>query len=352
MKAKSFVLTGILAFGIIASVSAYAIIAGINKKNIVDAVDNSQFSVVPGVSSGSETIENQTESIVEVKNEGIVRSSLSYDDYDVLELHNNTLPVYSMEEVNKIIDEGTELYYNIDGSPLIYTQKYVTAAKNSAFDSLEAKSYIYHMMLNSVDYFNTAEGSMTYAMNIDYPVYINFQTDIDKQVAYESESQNGKKIMEVFVADGMEYVVDSDNLTYDSSSKGIPIEFCISDNDRVISLDDGETLAVNRNDITNLGISGNSCLFPQSYAMSHLVDFSSWEISGRENILGRECVLINGTYEGNQFKMYVDLNTGILLKYENFNANDELMGYVQADSVFIDENINVNEFNTLNYKTK
>lgn len=350
MKVKSAFLTSVLALGTIASVSAYAVIADRNKNNVIDTVDNSQFSVVSGILSSSKPIEIKSQPEVEVKSEGIIRSSSV--DYNTLELHNDTLPVYSMEEVNKIIDEGTECYYNADISPLIYTQKYVAVAKNSAFDSTETKSYIYHMMLNSVDYFNTAEGSMTYAMNMNCPVSIDFQTDIEKQTAYESESQNGKKITEVYVADGMEYVVDSDNLTYDSSSKGIPIEFCISDNDRVISLDEGETLAVNRNDITNLGISGNSCLFPQSYAMSHLVDFSAWEISAREMVLGRECVLINGIYKDNQFKMYVDLNTGILLKYEKFNANDELTGYVEANSIFVDEEININEFNALNYRKR
>jgi|GEM_PF-6403360 hypothetical protein len=343
-------LTVVLALGTIASVSAYAVIAGNNKKNIIDTVDNAQFSVVSGISSDVEPTEIKSEPEAKVKSEGIVRSSLSYADYDNLELHKDTLPVYSMEEVNRIIDEGTERYYNKNGSPLIYTQKYISAAKTAESDSLEMKSYIYHMMLNSVDYFNTAEGSMTYAMNTDCPVFIDFQTDIEKQTAYESESQNGKKTTEIYIADGMEYVVYPDDLTYDSASKGEPIEFCISDNDRVILLDDGEMLAVNRNDITNLGISGNSCLFPQSYAMSRLVDFSSWEISGSEVILERECVLINGVYEGNPFKMYVDLNTGILLKYENFNANGELTGYVETNSILVDEDININKFNASNYQ--
>lgn len=349
MKAKSFVLTGILAFGTIASVSAYAIIAG-NNKNIINTVDNSQFSVVPGNSSNTEPIEIESKPEIEVKSEGIIRASLSNTDYNALEMHTDTLPVYSMEDANRIIDEGTERYYSKNGSPLIRTQEYVSIAKNTELNSIEMKSYIYHMMLNSVDYFNTAEGSMTYAMNMNCPISIDFQTDIEKQTAYESEYQNDQKIMEVYVADEMEYVVNSDNLTYDASGKGQPIEFYISDNDRVISLDNGEILAVNRNDITNLGISGNSCLFPQSYAMSHLVDFSAWEISAKEKVLDRECVLINGVYEGNQFKMYVDLNTGILLKYENFNANDELTGYVEANSIFIDEEISINEFNALNYR--
>ncbi|MCC8135856.1 MAG: hypothetical protein LIO40_04170, partial [Ruminococcus sp.] len=208
----------------------------------------------------------------------------------------------------------------------------------SDIDLLEYKSYIYHMMLNSVDYFNNAQGEMVYAMNFDSPIEIEFQTDIDEQCSYECLTQNGEIVEINFVEDNVAYTVDAINCTYVSYSQGDVIEFSISDNDRFVMLDSGETLAVNRNDLTNLATAGKSCLFTPSYAMSYLSDFSSWNISGMENLCGRDCVIVDGTANGNPFTMWIDVNTGILMKY------GDIEGYVQVDSIAIDENIEVNSF--------
>lgn len=263
-----------------------------------------------------------------------------------LEIHINEKPIYTLEEVDALIDEGI-IKYERDGKQTVSCDKYVSEIKVCQFDnnSVELKSYIYHMMLNSVDYFNNAEGAMTYALNLSEPVDINFQTDIKKGLSYESESQIGSAICETYASDEIIYTINSRTGKYTETYCAAPIEFIISDNDRIIVLDNGETMKINRNDVTNLGIAGNSCLFPQSYAAAYLCDFDTWTITDTVDVLGRQCVEIEGEDQEQRFSMIVDVYTGIMMKYAVFNESGALTGYTEVSDISIDKKMDVNRFN-------
>lgn len=267
-----------------------------------------------------------------------------------LELHDSTLSVLSMEESSKLIAEGRKTYENNGGPSLIDVQKYISKCfEDDGFNSLEAKSYIYHMMLNSIDYIQSAQGTLTYAQVIDDPFTVSFQTDILNHCSYESQMVNGCKASELFVSDGVEYIVDLKTNKYSQALRNTQEDFTISDNDRVMTLDDGQLLAINRPDKSNLGIASNACLYPQSYAMSRLFQFDMWNISEITQVLNRSCAVVSGKYRDTSFKMYVDINTGILLKYEEFDDNNERTGFFETTSLELNQNINVKQFDKKNY---
>ncbi|KPU46052.1 hypothetical protein OXPF_05330 [Oxobacter pfennigii] len=86
-----------------------------------------------------------------------------------------------------------------------------------------------------------------------------------------------------------------------------------------------------RVDQAHMGIAQRS-LFPQDIAASFLQDYSKWDITGEEKYLNYDVYKVEGTLEsylseklgGNRFKMLVEKNTGILLKYEVFGEDNIL----------------------------
>ena len=267
-----------------------------------------------------------------------------------LEMHSPNNKVYSMDQAGHIIQQGYEEYEK-NGKKLIETASYISKFTCGEYDSdsYELKSYIYHMMLNSVDYFNSAEGKMVYAMNPAYPADIEFQTDINKGLAYEKESQFNKVVFEEYAEDGKLYSINPSNSTYSEKFYGPKDEFSISDNDRIIKLENGENLTINRQDTTQAGIAGNSCLFPQSYAASHLFDFDKWELGDIVEICGRTCVKIKGIRNDNEFTMSIDVATGSLLNYELYDLSNNVIGYVRVDNISIDNNVDVKRFDNSCY---
>lgn len=267
--------------------------------------------------------------IVGVQKSGRLISS----EISALELHNNFRPVYTMDEANAVIEKGKDDYYSGSGVSLVdvsaYAEKIVTAT-DGEINSLENKSFIYHMMLNSVDYFDTAEGSLVCTTGYT-PVNAEFSTNIPESYAYESQKSEQNTI-DTYVYDGMSYTV-TDNSTCDISYWGEPVEFNISDNERLITLDDGGSLAVNRNDLTHLPMSSSCCLFPQGYAMSRMSDFDTWGITGHTEFLQKDCAVIEGTFDGGSFTMYVDVNHGSMLKYEEYSCDGVMTGYIEATSL-------------------
>lgn len=281
------------------------------------------------------TTESAQETPVEMKKSGLLCSS----NVSELELHDNTRPVYTMEEVNQLIENGTDNYYNNGGKDVIDVSLCASAfsdvsvanavSSDSGLDSLENKSYIYHMMLNSVDYFDTAKGSVTCAVDLNMPINAEFSTNIPESYAYENQQLSNGDIIDTYVYDGMIYNVTNNELC-DSGYWGEPIEFDLSDNERVVTLDDGESMFINRNDLTHLAMSGSCCLFPQGYAMSRMSDFDTWHITGCEEFLNKECVVIEGNFNNGTFVMYVDINHGSMLKYEEYSASGEMTGYIET----------------------
>ncbi|MBR2283421.1 MAG: hypothetical protein IJ874_03235 [Ruminococcus sp.] len=272
-------------------------------------------------------------------------------EYAELELHENTLRVYSEEKSLNLIKDAAERYKDLQDMPVIDTEPYISAILNDKdYDSLESKSYIYHMMLNSVDYFNTAEGSMIYGLTLGEPIYIDFKCDMTRSMAYERTVQ-GDTEQRIYSDIEKTITLNMQDLSCRTDMNAQRIKVIMSDNDRVVMLDNGELLSHLRNDDSQLQLAGNSCVFPQSYAMSRLYDFSQWKIVGTENICGRDCAVISGRYSMD-FTMYTDLRTGIMLKYEEYSEDGSVSGYVETTSISVDQPVEIDTFERPENATK
>ena len=309
---------------------------------------------MPVKSEKTELISEPVQEIpIETKKSGLIFSDVMTE----LEIHNNTRPVYSMDEANALIENGTHDYYANGGRKMIDVPAYAEKLlSGNEINSLENKSFIYHMMLNSVDYFSTAEGSLAYTIE-GTSTNAEFSTNIAESYAYEIQESNGSTI-ETYVFDGMNYTV-TNNSDYDVSYWSEPVDFNISDNERIVTLDEGGSLAINRPDLTHLPMSSSCCLFPQSYAMSRMSDFDTWNITGCEDFLQQKCAIIEGSFNNGNFIMYVDINHGSMLKYEEYSWDGTMTDYVEATSleydsevekVIFDEN-SLNNDKMFNYST-
>lgn len=260
--------------------------------------------------------------------------------YAELELHDNEIPVYTQAQADSLIDKGIAEYEK-SGKRFIDTQKYVSEIENGTLDmnSLEAKSYIYHMMLNSIDYFTAAEGDMVYSMSNGEGAVYEFATDMQSGNSYE-RVWNSQAYSERYVTGEMLYEVDPDTKTYTTMHCTKAPDYVLNDGDRKIMTDTGEGITYNRNDLTNLGVAGNSCLFPQQYAAKYLFDFDKWSVDRIGDGFGRTAAYITG----DGFDMKIDLNTGIMLSFSKLDGQGQSTGFILVNHLKIDSDIKVKTF--------
>jgi hypothetical protein len=269
--------------------------------------------------------------------------------YAELELHEAERRIVSWEEEDILLNDARKRYAENNGPVLIDTQKYISkyfsSDASADYNSLEAKSYIYHMMLNSIDYFSSAEGEMTYGLN-EGKMDIRFQTDDASQLSYESESADGVPTTERYYtgSERMTYNVDLLTNRYTASICADGNDFIMSDNERCMLLTDGSGISNSRDDPTWLGISSNSCLFPQGFAMSRLCDFGVWSITGTEERLGFQCALIEGIRGDRSFRMIVAVHTGIMLRYEEYYADGTPENLIETTKLTLDKKTVVKQF--------
>ena len=290
------------------------------------------------------------------------------ETYAELELHVNEIPVYTWDEIEKLTERGT-IKYERFGRQKIDVEKYANELKNSKkeYNALQNKSFVYHMMLNSIDYYTRAKGEMTYAFNADEPFYYYFETDMEKGMSYESCSGSDRLINERYYSDNELVEINAVTGKISQTYTAAPVEWVISDNDRLVLNTDGEPVALHRNDLTNLGVSGNSCLSPWSYATKYLSDFDCWSITGIKTVLDRTAVTLvgtvgentgSGTAAGvdnsgvtlagtvgeNTFDMTIDLYTGIMLGVNEYDEAGNKTGYACAVSLSVDDDFTVREY--------
>jgi outer membrane lipoprotein-sorting protein len=91
---------------------------------------------------------------------------------------------------------------------------------------------------------------------------------------------------------------------------------------------------------------------PEAMAFGYLSDFSTWNITGQENIAGRDCYVIEGTLSGDyskklnaaSFKLWVDSEIGILLKYENYDSAGVITDKLNTNHITVNQEISDQQF--------
>lgn len=241
--------------------------------------------------------------------------------YRELELHLDYIPVIEDEfiRLNPEYCYEHDVYNRIGVNRAIYMEKLLSADADNISD-LTNKSYIYHMMANSIDYYDAASGKAWYDTSItEFTTNIPEQTATDKRWStidpdFYSEDIYYKDMPpeERLNPDGNMVYCFRNTPTYD---------ICPKDNYRYY-IYNGESFAESRTDWTNLDMSSN-IIFPQEYVNSRLCDFSKWDIVGITEYLGRTCAVLEGTFGVNSFTVHVDIETGIQMLCTEIKPNGE-----------------------------
>lgn len=230
----------------------------------------------------------------------------------------------------------------------------LTSEVPTSFDSL--KDEIYYKMLNSIDYFSTAkvsfsalfpgfdaEQNYTIETNIDTGVshqtcsdnFIQTYSATDTAEAYETYS-DGNVIREYNNLDRTFYTVSSIQERCSATEEW-------GTSDRYYVDENGNPHYRYRSNPTNADMAGE-CLFPQVSAFAYLTDKNLWTVGENVNYCNRECYAISGSVNesyaaqigAETFMMYVDRETGILLKLCAYDATGTPVSTMTVSEIQID----------------
>ena len=236
----------------------------------------------------------------------------------------------SEEEAEELVNQHM-IECKFDERYGVDVEHYVEQLRNSDdLNTLENKSYIYHMMLNSIDYYSTVQGSGT-----SHGKKFEFKADLVNHKMYSKqidESDYGTIFREEYFLDEFLYELSSNNSSGGVSSYKKKFLYnyyedygeCYSeDNYRRVYLTYPESEYIDDSDYCSFGdrkyqfyaLAESTLIYPDIYALDKLWDFDSWKINLIEEYNGRECALISGTHKDVMFKMYIDIQTGIMMYY-------------------------------------
>lgn len=233
------------------------------------------------------------------------------------------------------------------------------------------KDTVFHMMLNSIDYYDGVSGTMIFTSdNVNVVNVVEFQSVLSQAISYSRFTQCSTEYTEdlnsndlitpefeniIYCKDGKKIDIVPDNKTYryiDNSVITLDDAVPIDDEDRISVAEDGMPLYRFRNDPTNVLMS-SMCLFPQDIAFGFLEDQDLWDITGIEESNDILCYQIHGNTSAeygeklnvSTFDFWVDVNTGVLVKYEGFDKNGDLSDFMYTKNLKYDESAeSVSEF--------
>lgn len=229
---------------------------------------------------------------------------------------------------------------------------------------MSTKEGVLYKMLNSTDFYDKASGELIQSGNTVSCNIVEFETDLDTAESYSHIRQcwlyNPNEVVEG-EAEQAELITDEYG-TYDflNYSDGVHI--------KTHNLVSGKTYylssAINRdmqegfNSVREIYSDGEvfveaeykpsptNCpyaddyLFPQKMVFDFLYNMDLWDLQGSETCLGRECTVIKGTADTENttdFTMYVDKETGVLLKFIGCNKNGELSQFLIVREIKFDD---------------
>jgi hypothetical protein len=206
-----------------------------------------------------------------------------------------------------------------------YADQLLSAANAEELNTLENKSYLYHICANVFHYYDTAEVKFVIdgeQLALNY--HEEYERIIDNRQLYyynkiTSRSDNEYEKVSVYVRDGNEgvnyYPTDKTYSKQTFSEDDIKMAGAyIPDNYRVAYCDDYEKPGVQQ--AWEFGNTFGEFSNLDSFVL--LSDFDQWHIEDVENILGRDCAHVNLVYNDgsneNIVDRWIDIRTGLVLK--------------------------------------
>ena len=269
--------------------------------------------------------ENNDTEHSEYKTPALDNKSADDGEFAELQLHDSII-CNSREEAEDLAseivsarDNGTYQFKKVNTEK--YTQQLVNAGSFEELNSLENKSYLYHLVLNSYRYFDTVDLTYTHsgrsadsnwsktehclADNRGKYIYVDYTFDYG-----ESYDQ-----LSMYHYDNKWITADNKNKTF-WEYPGEPDTFddeYVPDNCRFINFYNSEGEEENLYDFRTVvfGQFGSDCLYLSG---DYMLNFDYWTIERTEEYLGRQCVVIKLTENYYKGEQYIDLKTGIVLR--------------------------------------
>jgi len=233
-------------------------------------------------------------------------------------------------------------------------------AKADVGNSVELeKSAIQNKMVNSIDNFQSAKGSFTYYAKLaKINDTIDFDVNLKEKPAsfYKVKSPDGKK-ESIAVYDG-EKKLDANSATKEYmivpvvKEQSPAVSQAIPAKERYIKDESGDSEGVKlRKDPANMGLA-SEVLFSQNIALGFLEDYNKWKFEADETYLGLPAKVITGEVSDNfkerhgssTFKMWVHKDTGILLKFEEYDSKGEKVVAIKVNDIKLNTPSDVQKF--------
>jgi outer membrane lipoprotein-sorting protein len=215
------------------------------------------------------------------------------------------------------------------------------------------KEEILTKMINTVDNFETATGQFKvhYGHSSGYSL-VEYAISLGNKsggFGKRSNIENGKEeVTFEYYTEGTAWALSEQTKTYmelkyaEDVNPGTPLK--IEDAFSVNSEGDNVT---NYRERPPIGIA-NETLFPYEIASNYTRDLSKWEIEKQnEELLGHNTLVIKGTKnhrDFQSFRFWVDKDTGILVKYETYNANGDIVDYLHPTKLEVNVPIDIKTF--------
>ena len=196
-----------------------------------------------------------------------------------------------------------------------------------------AQEEVYYKMLNSMDYFTTARVSFTEVLpGFDEELAYTIETNLDTSIAHQTLTRSDDPdFSQETYADGTTVWEYDNRAKRVSSAGGVEKRRTLEEEwpgitERYYIDENGDPNYCYRGNPANVSGAGE-CLLPQTWAFGFLPEKDLWVIEGSLEYCGRQCYDIVGTVRdsyaaqigADQFRMYVDQETGILLMLDAWN---------------------------------
>ncbi len=274
----------------------------------------------------------------------------------------------SVTDTELIIEPSAEMADSLMAAENIVEEKVSSVrALTSAPDCNSAtKDDVFHMMINTIDYFNEASGTMMFSCGApDNVTVVEFQTNMPQTESYSrvmtySAGNTAQLTIDNLAApaeyEAIMYCQNGEQIAVNAESgsasrskfSGFTLNDAVEvkDEDRITTAPDGMPCVRYRSNPTNVEFS-SMCLFPQEIAIGFLRDQDLWEIEGIKEFSGLNCYVIHGKASEDygaklnvaEFEFLVDVNTGVLVRYEGFDANGNLSDFMYTENLRFDGSV-------------
>jgi MucB/RseB N-terminal domain len=258
---------------------------------------------------------------------------------------NQLLRLISLSGFILLFSIPNQLSFNSDNQTKIKSHVNAESSQTHA-ELLSSKTELQEKMLNSIHHFNNAKGSFVYASNdVGFHYSIDYHVKLNNSIKVKVNVKNAKGTTETFLSDEEATEIDHKSKQYMSKKMGTKL----SKGNELKIKDAIKTNASGQKEYTypdtniNLGMASNS-LQSSEIALGFLEDHILWEISGTETFLDRNVTVIEGNlsdfykYKLNaeDFKIWMDTQTGILLKFETYDKDHNKVDYLETTKIKID----------------